>query len=206
MRGRRWIIVGVVAGLALALGQAPYLAGAARSLADTAQRLIGAGGHRLLTTAARHGAPARTVTIITALLAVALPGITALILIVAARGTLRLRAVIGLLLVALGGAAYLYQGHGVATGAMVLALAVAAAAVAATGPLVVAPLAALAGLLCGETLPRILASHTTLPNAPVEAVHEALWSSPGAPAWLRVAVLVVAAVPFVFAARLAFWR
>ncbi|MCU4183359.1 hypothetical protein K6U06_03235 [Acidiferrimicrobium sp. IK] len=205
MKGRVWMVVGVAAGLALSLGRAPYLAGAARSLADTAQRLVGSAGNKLLTSAAKHGAPHSAVVVVTALVAVALPGITALVLIVAARSTLRLRAVIAVLLVALGAAAYVYQGHGVASGTLVMALAVAGIAVAATGPLVVAPLAALAGLLCGQTLPRVLAAHTTLPNAPVAAIHQALYHSPATPAWLRVAVLIVAGVPFFFAARLAFW-
>jgi hypothetical protein len=200
------MVVGVVAGLALALGEVPYLAGAARSLADTAQRLVGTGGHRLVTSAARRGAPHTAVLIVTALLGVALPGVTALILVVAARGTLRLRALIALALVALGAATFAYQGHGVASGALVLALAVAGIAVAATGPLIVAPLSALAGLLCGETLPRILSRHSTLPDAPVAAIHAALYHSATSPGWLRVVVLIVAAVPFFFAARLAFWR
>ncbi len=197
---------GAVAGVALALGNAPYLAGAARSLADTAQRLVGSGGHALIKSAATHGAPHGAVVVVSALLGVALPGITALVLILAARSTLRLRAIIAVLLVALGAASYAYQGHGVASGALVMALAVAGVAVAATGPLVVAPLAALAGLLCGETLPRILSSHSTLPNAPVAAIHQELYHSPATPGWLRVAVLVIAAVPFFFAARLALWR
>ena len=47
---------------------------------------------------------------------------------------------------------------------------------------------------------RILASHSTLPNVPVTALHEALFASAGSPLWLRVVVLVLAALPFAIAA------
>ncbi|MGH9059658.1 MAG: hypothetical protein ACRDZY_09130, partial [Acidimicrobiales bacterium] len=144
MKGRAWLIIGAVLGLALSLGKFPYLAGAARSLADTAEQLVAAGGHHLLTTTANHGASQRTVLIVTALLGVVLPGVTALLLVSAARGTLRIRAVVGLLVLALSAASFAYHPHGVATGAVVLALVVAGVAVALSGPLVAAPLCALA--------------------------------------------------------------
>jgi hypothetical protein len=135
-------------------------------------------------------------------LTVLVPGVTALLLMYAARGTLRLRAVIGVLVVALGIAAFFYLPHGVAAGVAVLAFAAAGIALAATGPLVAAPLAALAALIATSFLPRILASHSTLPNVPVTALHEALFATPGSPLWLRVVVLVLAALPFALAARL----
>ena len=40
LRGQVWLIVGVLAGVAIAIGHLPYLAGAGRSLADTAERLV----------------------------------------------------------------------------------------------------------------------------------------------------------------------
>ncbi len=200
MRGRLWMVIGAVLGVALSIGQFPYLAGAARSLADTAEQLVGAGGHHLLTTAT-HGASRRSVLVATALVGVLLPGVTALLLVLAGRGTLRLRAIVGLLTLALSAASFAYHPPGVATGSLALALAVAGVAVAFSGPLVAAPLCALAGLLCGEWLPRILDTHSTLADAPVAAIHTAFTNHPGAPLALRVAVLAIAAIPFALAAR-----
>jgi hypothetical protein len=202
MKGRMWLIIGAAAGIALAVARVPYFAGAARSLADSIQQLVGAAGHKVITSAASHGAPRRAVQAVSAVLAVVVPGVTALLLVIAARGTLRLRAVIAVLLVALGGAAYAYQPRGVASGALLLAIAVAGAAVAATGPLVAAPLCALGSLIGAEFLPRLLARHSTLPNAPVEALHQAIFNTAGAPLVLRVTVLILAALPFAAAARL----
>jgi hypothetical protein len=120
----------------------------------------------------------------------------------AARATLYLRVVIGLLVAALGVAAFFYLPHGAAAGVAALAFVAAGVAVAATGPLVAAPLAALAALIATAFLPRLLASHSTLPNAPVAALHQALFASAGSPLWLRIVVLALAALPFAFAARL----
>jgi hypothetical protein len=206
MRGRIWLFVGVVGGIVIAAGRIPYLAGAGRSLADNAQRVIGTGGAQLVSTVARHGAPQRAVLGVTALVAVLIPGIAALLLIVAARSAERLRGVVAFLLAALGIAAFAYQPTGHALGAMVLALAVAGAAVALAGPLVVAPLAALAALIGAEFLPRLLAGHSTLPNAPVAELHRALFGTVNQSLWLRVVVLLVAAVPFWWAARLVLRR
>ncbi len=202
VKGRIWLVVGVVAGIAVGVGKLAYFAGAATSLSDTAQRLVGTGGLTLVHSAASHGASQRVVEGVTALLAVLVPGVTALLLIYAARGTLRLRAVIALLLAALGVAAFFYLPHGTAMGVAVLAFAAAGIGVVATGPLVAAPLAALAALIATSFLPRILASHSTLPNVPVTVLHEALFASAGSPLWLRVVVLVLAALPFAVAARL----
>jgi hypothetical protein len=197
-----WLIIGAAVGIALAVARVPYFAGAARSLADSIQQLVGAAGHKVITSAASHGAPRRAVLAVSAVLAVVVPGVTALLLVVAAKGTLRLRALIAVLLVAVGGAAYAYQPRGVASGALLLAIAVAAVAVAATGPLVAAPLCALASLIGAEFLPRLLARHSTLPNAPVEALHQAMFDTVGSPLALRILVLVIAALPFAVAARL----
>lgn len=202
VKGRIWLVVGVVAGIAVGVGKLAYFAGAATSLSDTAQRLVGTAGLTLVHSAASHGASRRVVDGVTALLAVLVPGVTALLLIYAARGTLRLRAVIGLLLAALGVAAFFYLPHGTAIGVAALAFAAAGIGVVATGPLVAAPLAALAALIATSFLPRILASHSTLPNVPVTALHEALFASAGSPLWLRTVVLVLAALPFAIAARL----
>lgn len=202
MRGRIWLIIGAALGLALSLGEFPYLAGAARALADTAEQLVGAGGHHLLTTAATHGASQRSVLIATAAVGVLLPGLTAVLLVVAARGTLRIRGIVALLLLGLSVASLAYHPHGVATGGIVMAVVVAGAAVALSGPLVVLPLCALAGLICGQWLPRILDVHSDLPGAPVAAIHQAVWSNPGTPTPLRIVVLVFAAIPFAVAARL----
>jgi hypothetical protein len=202
MKGRFWLFVGVAVGIALGLGKLAYFHGAAVSLSDTALRVVGTAGLTLVHSAAKHGAPQRVVEGFTAALAVLLPGVTALLLVYAGRATLRLRTVVGVLLVALGIAAYFYLPGGNATGVAVLAFAAAAFAIAATGPLVAAPLVALATLIAIAFLPRLLASRSTLPNAPVSALHQALFASPGSPLWLRALVLVLAALPFALAARL----
>ncbi len=202
LKGRLWLFVGVALGIALGLGHLAYFHGAAVSLSDTALRLVNTAGLTLAHSAAQHGAPRRVVEGFTAVLAVLLPGVTALLLVYAGRSTLRLRAVVALLLAGLGIAAFFYLPGGNATGVAVLALAGAALAVAASGPLVVAPLVALATLIALAFLPRLLASHSTLPNAPVNALHQALFATAGSPLWLRVIVLLLAALPFALAARL----
>jgi hypothetical protein len=206
MKGRVWLISGAVVGVAVAAGHLPYLAGAGRSLADTVERLVGSGADRVIRAAASTGAPRRAVLGLAGLVGAVVPGMTALLLVVAARGTLRIRALVGLLIVAIGAASYLYQPHGQATGALVLALTVAAIAVALTGPLVAAPLAALAGLIGGEFLPRLVTSAPSVTASSVNDLHQAIYARPGTPTVLQLVVLVIAAVPFAAAARLVIWR
>jgi len=206
MRGRIWLLVGALVGIGIAAGHIAYLTGAARSLADDAQRVVGTGGAKLISAVGHRGAPRRVLLGMTALVAVLVPGITSLLLVVAARGARRLRSVIAVLLVALGTAAFAYQTGGHALGVVVLAGAIGVAALALTGPLVVAPLCALAGLIGGEFLPRILAAKSTLPNAPVSELHIALFGTAGASLWLRVLVLVIAAAPFALGTRLVLKR
>ncbi|MHB1535681.1 MAG: hypothetical protein ACYC1D_13960 [Acidimicrobiales bacterium] len=200
------MVAGIAVGVAIAIGDVAFLAGAARSLADTAERVVASAGQRVIRSVATRGAPERTVLGLSALAALVVPGVTALLLILAARGTLRLRALVGMLLVAIGGASYAYHPRGIATGTLALAVAVGAAAVALTGPLVVAPLAGLAGLIGATYLPRLLAPGASVPTATVATLHTALYGHPGAPLALRVLVLVVAAVPFAVAARLVLRR
>jgi hypothetical protein len=133
---------------------------------------------------------------------VLLPGITALLLVVAARGTLRLRSVVALAIVALGAVAFAYQPRGVAAGELVLALVVAGLAVVLTGPLVVAPLAGLAALIGTQFLPQLVSGNSSLALDNVDLFHQALTGNPGTPAVLQVVLLVVAAVPFAFAGRM----
>lgn len=195
------MIIGTVVGVAIALGRVPFLAGGARGLADTALRLVGSGGNDLISTVAHHGAPRRVVLGLAALVGVLAPGITALLLVLAARSTLRLRAVVGLLIAVIGGATFIYQPNGVAIRGVVIALVVAGIAVAATGPLVAAPLAALAGLIGGSYLPHLIADQNGVEGGAVQAMHTALWGHPGDPTALRVTLVVVAVVPFVLALR-----
>jgi len=202
MKGRIWLIVGVAAGVAIGIGKLPYFAGAASSFSDTALRTVGTGGLTLIHSAASHGASRRVVDGITAVVSVLVPGVAALLLTYAARATLHLRAVIAFLVAALGIAAFFYLPHGTAVGVAVLAFAAAGIAVVATGPLVAAPLVALAALSGTAYLPRILASHSTLANVPVSLLHEAFLGGAGQPFWLRVVVLAIAALPFALAARL----
>jgi hypothetical protein len=201
VRGRIWLILGVAAGIAIGIGKLAYFAGAATSLSDTAERVIGSAGLTLIHSGARHGVPRRVVEGLTAFLVVLVPGVTALLLVLAARATLVLRVLIGVVLAALGVAAFFYLPHGMAAGVAVMALAAAGIAVVATGPLVAAPLVALAALIATVFLPRILEAGSRLPDAPVSALHQGLFSHPGSPLWLRIAVLVLAALPFALAAR-----
>jgi hypothetical protein len=201
MKGRIWLILGVLAGIAIGIGKLAYFAGAATSLSDTAQRVVGGAGLTVIHSAARHGVSRRVVEGLTAVLVVLVPGVTALILVLAARATLWLRVLIGLVLAALGVAAFFYLPHGMAAGVAAMALAAAAIAVVATGPLVAAPLAALAALIATVFLPRVLAASSRLPDAPVSALHQAVFTHAGSPLWLRIVVLVLAALPFALAAR-----
>lgn len=203
MRAKVWLVFGIVIGVAVGIGRIDYFAGAAGSLSDTALRLVASAGHRIVVAAASHGAPQRAVDGITAALAVLVPGTAALLLIVAARGSVRLKGPVALLLVGLGIAAFFYLPHGDAIGVAVLAFVAAVVVVVATGPLLAAPLAALAAVIGTAYLPRLLANHSTVPDAPVSALHRAIFATPGTPLWLRIAVLVVAVLPFGAALRLA---
>ena len=200
MAGRRWLLIGAVLGVAVALGHVPFVAGGARALADTALQLVGSGGKHLISGVAHTGAPRRVVLGFAALVGVLAPGVTALLLVFGARGTLRLRAVVALLIAVLGASSFVYQPHGVAIRAVVVGLMVAGVAVAATGPFVVAPLAGLAGLIGGTYVPHLLA-HQDAVDGPVRAMHTALYAHPGDPSALRVGLVVIALVPFLLALR-----
>jgi hypothetical protein len=203
MRGRIWLILGVAVGIAIGIGKLPYLSGAAGTLSDTSLRLVGSGGADVVRWSAHRGAPRRTIDGLAASIAVLVPGVTALLLVLAARLTLHLRALIGALVALLGVAGYRYFPHGIATGSLVLALGLAAlVAAAAAGPLVATPLAALAALIGTEFLPRLVAGSSSVARSEVVTIHHALTNNPGAPLWLEILVLVFAAVPFAVAARL----
>jgi len=202
VKGRVWLILGVLAGIAVAAGRLPYLAGAGRSLAATTERLVLSGANRIVSGAARHGAPRRAVLGIGGVLAVLVPGITALLLIEAARVSLRIRTLISLLIVAVGAASYVYQPHGAATGVLLLALAVAGLAVALTGPVVAFPLSLLAGLIGASFLPTLFARHFAATQNGVDALHVAIYDRPGHPLALQIALLVAALLPFAWATKL----
>jgi hypothetical protein len=201
MPGRKWLVIGAVLGIAVALGHVPFIAGAARALAETALSIVSSGGTHLIHAVAKTGAPRRVIFGFTALIAVILPGLTALLLVVAAKGTLRLRAVAGVVLAVLGVASFFYHPAGVATGVVTVALVVAAIAIAASGPLVAAPLAGLAGLIGGAYLPRLITHHAAIEKNAVETMHRALYGHSGDPTWLQVAIVIVAFVPFLLAIR-----
>lgn len=202
MRGRVWLVIGVIAGIAAAAGRLPYLTGASRSLAATGERLVLSGAHRIISGTASHGAPRRAVLGIGGVLAVLVPGVTALLMIVAAKASLRIRTLISLLIVAAGAASYVYQPHGEATGVLVLALVVAGLAVALTGPLVAFPLALGAGLIGASYLPTLFSKHFAATQTGVNALHVAIFNRPGQPLALQVVLLIVALVPFAWAAKL----
>lgn len=200
------MILGAALGVAVALGGVPFLAPAARSLADTALRLVNSGGTRLVREAAGSGASRRTVLGITSLVAVLGPGVTALLAVVAARGTLRVRALLALALVILAGVSFVYEPIGNAREVAVLALAMAGLALVATGPLVAGPLAGLAGLIGATYLPELWRRRDAAGTRTVEAMHQALFARPGDPDALRFALFVVALLPFAQALRLVLRR
>lgn len=202
MRGRVWLVLGVIVGIAVAAGRLPYLAGAGRSLAATSERLVLSAANRIVSGAAKHGAPKRVVLGIGGVLAVVIPGVTALLMIVAAKASLRIRTIIAIAIVAVGAASYVYQPHGEASGVLVLALLVAGLAVALTGPLVAFPLALGAGLIGASFLPTLLAKHFVATQAGVDALHVAIYNKPGTPLALQVVMLIVAVLPFAWAARM----
>ena len=72
----------------------PTSLGAGRSLSDTAERLVNSGAKRIIADLASAGAPKRLVLVLGGLIAVMVSGLAALLLVVAARGTLRIRAVV----------------------------------------------------------------------------------------------------------------
>jgi hypothetical protein len=174
MKGRVWLVLGVVVGVAIGIGKLPYFDGAATSLCDTALRVVDTGGLTLIHGAAKHGAPQRVVEGLVAILAILVPGVTALLLIVAARATLRLREVIAVLLAALGIASFFYLPGGTAVGVALFALLAAGLVVVVTGPFVVAPLAALASLIATVFLPKLVRTRSSLLD------DTDLGSSPGA--------------------------
>jgi hypothetical protein len=71
---------------------------------------------------------------------------------------------------------------------------------AAPGPLVAAPLAALAGLIGAAYLPRLIA-HARIERGAIEAMHQAIYGRPGDPLVVRIILVVVAVVPFALALR-----
>jgi hypothetical protein len=202
VKGRLWLIIGALVGVAVAAGRLPYLAGAGRSLSDTAERLVGSGAGHLISYASTAGASTRVVLGLSAILAATLPGLTALALVAAARGTLRLRSIVALLLVALAAASYIYESHGRATSVLLLALSVGGLAITLTGPLVAAPLTAAAVLIGAEFLPGLVSSDRSITQASVNNLHVAIFNAPGSPRALQIALLALAAIPFAVAVRL----
>lgn len=205
MKGRTWLLFGAAVGVAIGVGKLAYFNGAATSLADTALRAVNSAGLTLIHLAARRGAPRRVIEGLTAFLGLLVPGATALLLVSAARATLRLRTWLGVAIVTLSLASFFYLPVGHAAGVAALGLAAAALLVEATGLLVATPLTALAALIATTYLPRLLTPGSTVVAIPVAHLHDALFQSAGSPVWLRLIVLAVAAVPFVFAG-LRIWR
>ncbi len=203
MKGRVWIIGGAVVGLVVALTHLQFVYGATVSLTNAAQSIVGSVANKIVSASAQNGAPKRVVQAISVLVALAIPGFTALFLIFVAKSAARVRVLLGAVLAVFGVLAYAYEPKGIASGALVLGLGVAAVAIGATGPFLVAPLSAMAGLIAGSFLPNVLSSSGALPNAPVETFNQAVFGSTGAPIVLRVALMIVCCTPFAYAAKMA---
>lgn len=208
MKGKFWLLVGVAIGVAVWVLKVPYLAGAGQSFATTLEKVVasiahwlGSSGTSVSTKSGNYNASPRIVDGFSGLGSALLPGITAVVLIFAAKSIRRVRWVVAILLAALGVASFSYFSHGSAMGVLVLSLVVAFLSVTMAGPLVVTPLAALAALIACEYLPHLFSSKA-LTDGPVGLIHQAFWSSPGQPSWLQLVVFVVACAPFVLAGRL----
>ncbi|MGO9557688.1 MAG: hypothetical protein ACLPQS_11720 [Acidimicrobiales bacterium] len=201
-KGTIWLVLGAALGIAVGVVHVGYFSGAAGSLSDTAQRIVHSGGLTLVRAAPKHGWFVRLVNGVSAVLGLLVPGVTALLLVATARASLRLRVLVGWLVLVLGIAGYHYLGNGAATGTLLLAIVAAAIAVVATGPLIAAPLVALAALIGTEFLPRLFGGRDSVPHASVVALHDAIFGTLGAPYWLVLVVLALAVVPFALAARL----
>ena len=202
-KGRIWLLLGIAVGIAVGVGKLAYFAGAATSLSDTAERIVGTGGRTLVHAAASHGASLRVVDGITAVLTVLVPGVTALLLMYAARGTLRLRAVTGVLVAALGVAAFFYLPHGVAAGVAVLAFAAAGIALVSNGA--ACRRATRGTCRADRNLRSSRGSSRATAHFPTSLSTPCTRRSSrhaGSPLWLRVVVLALAALPFALAARL----
>jgi len=202
VRGRFWLLLGVAIGLAVSLGRLPFLAGAGRALADTSLHMVAGAARRLLAGAASSGAPRRAVLGVAGLLAVVLPGLTALLLVIAARATIRVRGLLAAVLAVLGVCSFFYEPGIRAWGALVLGLTLATLAVAVSGPVLVAPFVAAATLIGAQFLPTLFRSGRVAQEA-LSAVHVALFGAPATPAWLQVLMFGLAVLPFLLAARLA---
>ena len=147
MKGRIWLIVGVVVGVAIGIGKLPYFDGAATSLCDTA---LASRRHRGLDAHPRRCQPRRATPSHRRArggTCDSRPGCDGTSTHRRRGATLRLREVIAVLLAALGIASFFYLPGGTAVGVALFALLAAGLVVAVTGPIVVAPLAALASLI-----------------------------------------------------------
>lgn len=202
MKGRIWLVLGVAIGIAIGVDRLAYFAGAAGSLSDTAERLVRSGFLALIAPGDRRHSLGRAVGGFLSFVDLLVPGATALLLVAAARLSLHLRALIGLAVVILGATSFHYLSAGSAAGTLALALGAGLLAVFATGPLLATPLVALAALIGTRFLPRLVSGRRSVPRLAVAGLHRALFGTPGAPLWLVIAVLIVAAVPFAVAARL----
>ena len=208
MKGKFWLLVGVAIGVFIWVAKVPYLAGAGQSFATTLEKVVSSVAHWIASTgpsvstkSGSYNTSPRIVDGFSGLGSALLPGITAVILIFAAKSVRRIRWVVAILLAALGVASFSYFSHGSAMGVLILALVVAFLSVTMAGPLVVTPLCALAALIACEYLPQLFNSKA-LTNGPVDLIHTAFWSSPGQPSWLQLVVFVVACAPFALAGRL----
>lgn len=198
--------MGVLAGVLLAVFSVPYLAGAARTWSESAVRVVQEGGDRLVSNVAKEGASERVVLGLAAAISVMVPGITAWLLILAGKGAMRLRGIAAVLTAVVGVVAFFYHPTGVALGALILGLVLAGLVIAGTGPLVVVPLAALAAVVATVYLPRLIWTNYAIEARASRNLHMALMGSFHNTWEMRWLLLVLAAVPFLLAARSALGR
>ncbi len=200
MRGRIWLLLGLAVGVAIAVGRLPLLAPAGASLSRAALYVVGSGAAAALHAVAKQGGSSRTLEAIAAVLSVLVPGVTAWLAVIAAKGALGLRKLVALAVLVYGVASFAYHPALGSVTTLGLAVAVAAAAVMATGPVVAVVLSALAGLLAAEVIPALLPGRGEV-ALPAHMLSIALHGSGASPAVLAIGLLVFAAVPFLMAAR-----
>lgn len=152
-QGSMWVLAGVVIGLGLSLGRFPFLAGAAKGLAETATATEARIADWLMDTL--FSTPGNTSLVVAAVLGLMAPGLTAFGLAAAASGGERVRQSAGTVLLGVGLLAFWHLPGSQAIGVVVLCAVIAGLAYTATPIILVVPCAAVATMLAATWLPRL---------------------------------------------------
>lgn len=197
-RSNALIPAGAVIGVALAFGRLPFLAGAATGLARTASEVTVHVTNWV--TGLVSDQPSRWTETTALVVGLVSPGLTALLLALAARAGIGLRRGIGGLIVVIGLLSFAVLPRAEAAGVFTVCVALGAAAIVGLDVLVVVPCAAVAAMLAVLWSRDVLASHTATNIGEVTQMH-ALWF-PDQPGLFLSKVVVIAIVFLPFLATL----